>query len=330
MSWAKVDDRLHGHIKAQRAGEAMALWVLALSWCCAYMTDGEVPEEIPRRLLGRKGDKFAKRLVDAKLWVKSEFGYTFLSWDEYQTSRVTVEAKRAEAKARMQRTRGVSSDVRANSERTSSEQNANTSRSSREVRVPKSDTKSESESDTEKRSERGAREALAHPAPQPKSDEGKRSKRKPAPVETVDAAPLPGTPERKVYDAIVGDKHLGPITGAPGDLAHRLVALCAGSRVDPVREVIALGAYAADHPGHWTDGRAAILRNVKRKVDEDAQRPKPASATQSSAKGPSVPAPAYVKGPPVPHAKLAEARLLIARAAAPSTTPAEPIGEVGT
>ena len=42
MSWAKVDDRLHAHIKATRAGEAMALWVLALSWSVAYLTDGLV------------------------------------------------------------------------------------------------------------------------------------------------------------------------------------------------------------------------------------------------------------------------------------------------
>ena len=31
MSWAKVDDRFHGHSKARRAREALALWVLALA-----------------------------------------------------------------------------------------------------------------------------------------------------------------------------------------------------------------------------------------------------------------------------------------------------------
>jgi hypothetical protein len=146
MTWAKVDDRLHGHIKAQRAGEAMALWVLALSWCCAYLTDGEVPADLPRRLLGKKGDRFAARLVEVKLWDHSPSGFTFRSWSEYQTERATVEAKRADAKTRMQRVRGVSSDVRANESRTNGELTANESRSSRSVRDPKS----ESESDTKK------------------------------------------------------------------------------------------------------------------------------------------------------------------------------------
>jgi len=146
MTWAKVDDRLHGHIKAQRAGEAMALWVLALSWCSAYLTDGEVPADLPRRLLGKKGDRFAARLVEVKLWDRSQSGFTFRSWSEYQTDRATVEAKRAVAKTRMQRVRGVSSDVRANTRRTNGELTANDSRSSLSVRVPKS----ESESDTKK------------------------------------------------------------------------------------------------------------------------------------------------------------------------------------
>lgn len=135
MTWAKVDDRLHSHIKAARAGaDAMGLWVLALSWCAAYMTDGEVPAEQPCRLVGRRGDALAAKLVEAKLWDKSEFGYRFHGWDEYQPTRADIEAQRAEAKARMQRKRVVTSDVRANNERTTSEQTANKQRTSREHR----------------------------------------------------------------------------------------------------------------------------------------------------------------------------------------------------
>lgn len=135
MTWAKVDDRLHSHIKAARAGaDAMGLWVLALSWCAAYMTDGEVPAEQPCRLVGRRGDALAAKLVEAKLWDKSEFGYRFHGWDEYQPTRADIEAQRAEAKARMQRKRVVTSNVRANNERTNAEQTANKQRTSHDVR----------------------------------------------------------------------------------------------------------------------------------------------------------------------------------------------------
>jgi hypothetical protein len=135
VTWAKVDDRLHSHIKAARAGaDAMGLWVLALSWCAAYMTDGEVPAEQPCRLVGRRGDALAAKLVASKLWVKSEFGYRFHGWDEYQPTRSEIEAQRSNAKARMQRKRGVTSDVRASNTRTNAEQTANKQRTSHDVR----------------------------------------------------------------------------------------------------------------------------------------------------------------------------------------------------
>lgn len=137
MTWGKVDDKLHSHIKAARAGvEAMGLWVLALSWCAAYMTDGEIPAEVPARLAGRRGAALASKLVASKLWDKSEFGYRFRNWSEYQPTRANVEAQRADAKTRMQQRRGLTTDVRANKPRTNGEQPSNEQRTSQDVRAP--------------------------------------------------------------------------------------------------------------------------------------------------------------------------------------------------
>lgn len=137
MTWGKVDDKLHSHIKAARAGvDAMGLWVLALSWCAAYMTDGEVPAEVPARLAGKRGPALASRLVSSELWEKSEFGYRFRNWSKYQPTRAMIETQRAGAKTRMQQNRGLTSDVRANRPRTDREQTANEQRTSGDVRAP--------------------------------------------------------------------------------------------------------------------------------------------------------------------------------------------------
>lgn len=296
MSWAKVDDRLFGHTKAARAGEALWLWVVALSWCCAYLTDGEVPEEVPRRLIGRKGPRYAARLVEVKLWEKTEFGYRFRSWSEYQTTRETVEASRAEAKARMQRIRGVAGNVRANNSVGSPDVRAQFAEGSRAVRDAKSESESDTESNTEKREETPpdggvarvredapaapAREGLTLSADTP-AVERKRAARRAKPAPAPDPTPDPSSPAGRVYSAIVGDAALAPITRGPGDLAVRLVALCEGTGVDPLREVLALGAWLAGG-GTWTDGRAGLLRAIKRKVDDAARLPKPATGTGSS------------------------------------------------
>ena len=134
MTWGKVDDRLHSHSKARRAREAMALWVLALSWCCAELTDGFVPSDMPELLIPG-GDAMADKLVSVGLWERTDDGFRFHDWHEFQPSAASVKQARDAAKDRMQRIRkGRSHDVRANTTRTNSEHNANEQRSSSEVR----------------------------------------------------------------------------------------------------------------------------------------------------------------------------------------------------
>jgi len=98
MPWFKVDDKLHSHVKAARAGlEAMGLWTIAGSWSMDQLTDGFVPDYIAARL-HPKAKRLAAALVKAGLWDEAEkdgdTGWQFHDWDEYQPTRDETEAKR--------------------------------------------------------------------------------------------------------------------------------------------------------------------------------------------------------------------------------------------
>lgn len=125
MTWFRVDDHLHAHRKAMRAGhEAMGLWILAGSWSAAEESDGWVPAYVVTRLVGAdKDETLATLLVLAGLWetdvVDAEDGYRFHQWEEHQPTKAQLEAKRADARERMRRARGEGGKVRANGEGTS-------------------------------------------------------------------------------------------------------------------------------------------------------------------------------------------------------------------
>jgi hypothetical protein len=98
MTWFKVDDTLHSHKKAMRAGtEAMGLWVLAGSWAADQLTDGWVPEYAILRWSSNPHEVAAK-LVSAGLWVPGEFdgdsGWWFHGWRDWQPTREEVTARR--------------------------------------------------------------------------------------------------------------------------------------------------------------------------------------------------------------------------------------------
>jgi hypothetical protein len=126
VPWFKADDKLHSHAKAVAAirecRSALALWVVAGSWCADQLTDGNVPEAIVDRL--GFGAAEADALVSARLWHRTESGYVFHGWTDYQPTRRYVLAKRKAARKRMVALRSGSQHVRANKQR-----------SSREVRV---------------------------------------------------------------------------------------------------------------------------------------------------------------------------------------------------
>jgi hypothetical protein len=109
MTWFKVDDGLHAHRKAVRAGvPAMGLWVLAGSWSANQLTDGWVPDYIAARL-DPAYKAHAASLVAAGLWVAGEHdgdsGWWFHQWAEQQPSREQVLTDRAAAAERQRRAR---------------------------------------------------------------------------------------------------------------------------------------------------------------------------------------------------------------------------------
>jgi len=127
VPWFMVDDKLHSHKKAVRAGvQAMGLWVLAGSWSADHLTDGFVPDFIAQRI-DPDADMHAAELVTAGLWSVAEKGddngWAFHEWEGFQPTKEAVEEKRAAARERMARVRGNKKDgsqeVRANDEGTS-------------------------------------------------------------------------------------------------------------------------------------------------------------------------------------------------------------------
>ena len=97
MAWFKVDDKLHDHRKARKAGKAaMGVWVLAGSWSMDNETDGFIPADVLSRW-GTTSD--ARRLVDVGLWQRETFhgedGYRFHDWTRFQPSAAVTAAKRA-------------------------------------------------------------------------------------------------------------------------------------------------------------------------------------------------------------------------------------------
>lgn len=112
MVWFKVSDGLHSHRKTIKAGEAMALWVIAGSWCGDQLTDGFVPDYMVGRLLPGPGEAMAAKLVEVGLWEEAtkegERGYRFHGWDELDggtkrnPTRADVEAQRAKWRGKKQ------------------------------------------------------------------------------------------------------------------------------------------------------------------------------------------------------------------------------------
>lgn len=133
MPWLKVDDNLTSHPKVLRIPRrrrlaAMGLWALTGAYCARNLTDGQIESALIDTL---DGDALAPELAAVGLWHISGHkcqqcpqptdpeGYVFHDWTQANPSRADVEAKRAAARARMEKSR--SSSVRANSERTVSE-----------------------------------------------------------------------------------------------------------------------------------------------------------------------------------------------------------------
>lgn len=109
MTWFKVDDKLHSNNKIRKVAAeepaALALWLIAGSWCSDNTNDGVVPDHQLPWLMPARGDELAHKLVSARLWRRVRGGYQFHDWTDWNPSREKVERERLAAAARQQRMR---------------------------------------------------------------------------------------------------------------------------------------------------------------------------------------------------------------------------------
>lgn len=116
MPHFKVDDMMHSHPKARRAGlAALGLWTVAGSYCMAYKSDGFVPTWFVAGW--PKGPQLAAQLVTAHLWQPSargdELGWQFHDWADVQMTAVEIEAARDFSRERQRRYRAAQNGHKA-------------------------------------------------------------------------------------------------------------------------------------------------------------------------------------------------------------------------
>lgn len=105
MTYFKVDDGIWGHPKfSLLSNDAIALWVMAGSWCGRYVTDGLLPFQSLAMVRGSK--QSAQELVDAGLWLETPDGWLFHDWHDYQYTKAEVESRREYEREKKRRQRG--------------------------------------------------------------------------------------------------------------------------------------------------------------------------------------------------------------------------------
>lgn len=105
MPWVRIDENAMEHPKiAGLPDGAFRLWVVGLSYCQKYLTDGFISEVSVKGLRGYSPKRKAE-LVSANLWRDSETGivvHDFLDWNE---SREHVQMARRMARERLKKHR---------------------------------------------------------------------------------------------------------------------------------------------------------------------------------------------------------------------------------
>ena len=148
MAWFKVDDKLTAHRKFLRLGRiygiegralAMGLWVQAGTWSALNETNGFIPEDITEEFIDvtpasavTDPDALDVReaLCDVGFWSRTDDGYQFEGWAEYQPTKEGADEQRAKDAERKRRSRARKKGVTPASAVTDPDASAVTSRPS--------------------------------------------------------------------------------------------------------------------------------------------------------------------------------------------------------
>lgn len=112
MPMGSIDDKLHAkkkiaHLLSLDCGpSALGLWTLANSWCNDELTDGAIELFVIKRL-GPWTEQHADALVSVGLWSKTDTGYQFHDWEDFNDTRDNVLKKRAGDAERKGQTRSA-------------------------------------------------------------------------------------------------------------------------------------------------------------------------------------------------------------------------------
>jgi hypothetical protein len=105
MTWVRIDDGFPNHPKIIGLSDgAFRLYITALCYSNAYLTDGIIPQKTLKKL---SNSRHISALVEANLWEICGDDIKILGYDEYQFTKEKVETERKKAAERMAKSRGL-------------------------------------------------------------------------------------------------------------------------------------------------------------------------------------------------------------------------------
>lgn len=117
MTWVKLDDQFFDHRKVIRAGrDARDLFLVAVAFCSAQLTDGFVAQEDLETLAfkafgpGKDPSVLAEKLVSVGLWETVPGGWQIHDYHDFNPTAEAVRAERERARERMSRARSQGGD----------------------------------------------------------------------------------------------------------------------------------------------------------------------------------------------------------------------------
>lgn len=119
MTWVRIDDNFPEHPKVDALSDAaFRMHVAGLCYANRHLTDGLIPDRMPRRFIhGDNVSGAVDELVDSGLWKTVPGGWMVHDYLEYQPSRAEAEARKVANRERQRAYRsrnGVTNGVTNN------------------------------------------------------------------------------------------------------------------------------------------------------------------------------------------------------------------------